>query len=84
MNIKWNQSAKDFLKKHAETLTDEEIADKLSVLYRRKFTQEAVRKKRIREFGLHKAVGRPRVVAEKKVDVGNELNNGDNNIVPNE
>ena len=54
--IKWTQQLKDFIKKNAEKMTDEEIAKALSK-YGQYFTMKAVRLQR-QKMGIEKCGGR--------------------------
>lgn len=66
MNHRWTNELEEFLKKNAYDLTDEELSRKLSLLGKKKFTIDAVRKKRIRDLGIKKDGGRPKGITRKK------------------
>jgi len=57
MNVKWSESDKNFIKRHAASMSDKEIAEKLTKISNRKVTLDAARKMR-QILGIKKARGR--------------------------
>lgn len=70
MNKIWNQEEKDFIRNHAGTMKDKEIAAKLSQMTGRAVSLQSVRKQR-QKIGITKNPGRGKceVMQEKEVVV---------------
>jgi len=57
MNIKWNDSEKEYIRLNCQKYHDAEIAKKLTKITGRKISVTSVRKQR-RKMGVHKQAGR--------------------------
>ena len=57
MNIKWTPDELEFVKKNADKMTDKKLAFELNKITDKKFTMQAVRKKR-QKLGITKKQGR--------------------------
>ena len=65
MNIKWTMKDKQFVREHASSIKDKDLAKELSVRNQRAVSLDAVRKLRQR-LGIIKKSGRGRCELEEK------------------